>query len=182
MRSGPDAPSSAALRSKNQIGPGGGIASPDDLKGRTVAVTAGTNTAQFINKLNQDQGLKLNIIHGKDHAESFLLVETGRASAFMEDDILLAGVRANAKDPSKLSILDTSYSADPDALMFRKDDPAFKALVDGTLVGLMTSGAFADLYRRWFEAPVPPRGLNLEFPMSDQLKALIRTPSDKASS
>lgn len=100
----------------------------------------------------------------------------------MEDDILLAGVRANAKDPSKLSILDKSYSADPYDLVFRKDDPAFKALVDGTLVGLMRSGAFADLYKAWFETPVPPRGLNLEFPMSGKLKALIRAPSDKANS
>ena len=159
-----------------------GIAAPDDLKGKTVVVTAGTNTAQFLNKLNQDEGLKLNIVQGKDHAESFLLVETGRASAFMEDDILLAGAKANAKDPSRFRILDKAYSADPYALMFRKDDPAFKALVDETLVGLMKSGAFADLYKTWFESPIPPRGLNLEFPMSDRLKELIRNPSDKANS
>ncbi|MGV7030816.1 transporter substrate-binding domain-containing protein [Methylobacterium symbioticum] len=159
-----------------------GVATPDDLKGKTVAVTAGTNTSQFLNKLNQDEGLKLSISQGKDHAESFLLVDTGRAAAFMEDDILLAGVRANAKDPSRFKILDRSYSADPYALMFRREDPDFKALVDETLIGLMKSGAFSRLYAKWFESPIPPRNLNLDFPMSDKLKDLIKTPSDKANS
>lgn len=159
-----------------------GVATPDDLKGKTVAVTAGTNTSQFLNKLNQDEGLKLSISQGKDHAESFLLVDTGRAAAFMEDDILLAGVRANAKDPSRFKILGRSYSADPYALMFRREDPDFKALVDETLIGLMKSGAFSRLYAKWFESPIPPRNLNLDFPMSDKLKDLIKTPSDKANS
>lgn len=159
-----------------------GIETPDDLKGKTVAVTAGTNTAQFLNKLNQEDGLKLSIAQGKDHAESFLLVDTGRAAAFMEDDILLAGVKANAKDPSRFKILDKAYSADPYALMFRREDPAFKTLVDETLVGLMKSGAFTELYVKWFETPIPPRDLNLNFPMSDQLKELIKSPSDKANS
>ncbi|ACL59479.1 transporter substrate-binding domain-containing protein [Methylobacterium nodulans] len=159
-----------------------GISSPDDLKGRNVVVTAGTNTAQFLNKLNQEQKLQLTITQGKDHAESFLLVETGRASAFMEDDILLAGVKANAKEPARFKILDKAYSADPYALMFRRDDPAFKAVVDETLIGLMKSGAFADLYAKWFESPIPPHGVNLAFPMSDKLKELTRNPSDKANS
>ncbi len=160
----------------------GGIATPDDLKGKTVAVTAGTNTAQFLNKLNQENGLKLSIVQGKDHAESFLLVDTGRAEAFMEDDILLAGAKANAKDPSRFKILDKAYSADPYALMFRREDPEFKALVDETLIGLMKSGAFTKLYVKWFETPIPPRNLNLDFPMSDGLKTLIKSPSDKANS
>lgn len=159
-----------------------GITTPDDLKGKTVAVTAGTNTSQFLNKLNQEDGLKLTISHGKDHAESFLLVETGRAAAFMEDDILLAGVKANAKDPSRFKILDKSYSADPYALMFRREDPQFKALVDETLIGLMKSGEFIKLYVKWFETPIPPRDLNLNFPMSDKLRDLIKSPSDKANS
>ena len=159
-----------------------GIATPDELKGKTVVVTAGTNTAQFLNKLNQENGLNLMIIQGKDHAESFLLMETGRAAAFMEDDILLAGQRAGAKDPAKFRILDKAYSADPYALMFRRDDPAFKALVDETLVGLMQSGTFAKLYAKWFESPIPPRNLNLDFPMSDKLRVLIKNPSDKAAS
>ena len=159
-----------------------GITTPDDLKGKMVAVTAGTNTSQFLNKLNQEDGLKLTIAQGKDHAESFLLVETGRAAAFMEDDILLAGLKANAKDPSRFKILDKAYSADPYALMFRREDPEFKALVDETLIGLMKSGEFTKLYVKWFETPIPPRDLNLDFPMSDKLKALIKSPSDKANS
>jgi glutamate/aspartate transport system substrate-binding protein len=159
-----------------------GITTPDDLKGKTVAVTAGTNTSQFLNKLNQEGGLKLAISQGKDHAESFLLVDTGRAAAFMEDDILLAGLRANAKDPSRFKILDKAYSADPYALMFRREDPAFKALVDETLVGLMKSGEFTALYVKWFATPIPPRDLNLNFPMSDKLQELIKSPSDKANS
>ncbi|GJD54004.1 Glutamate/aspartate import solute-binding protein [Methylobacterium crusticola] len=159
-----------------------GIASPDDLKGKPVVVTSGTNTSQFLNKLNQDERLGLKISQGKDHAESFLLVDAGRAAAFMEDDILLAGVKANSKDPSKFRILDKSYSADPYALMFRREDPDFKALVDETLVGLMKSGVFTQLYTRWFETPIPPRDLNLSFPMSEKLKELIKAPSDKANS
>lgn len=160
----------------------GGITAPDALSGKTVAVTAGTNTSQFLNKLNQDEGLKLAIVQGKDHAESFLLVDTGRAAAFMEDDILLAGLRATAKDPSRFKILEKSYSADPYALMFRREDPAFKALIDGTLIGLMKSGAFAKLYAKWFESAIPPKNLNLDFPMSDRLKELIKAPSDEANS
>ena len=160
----------------------GGVTNPDELKGKTVAVTAGTNTSQFLNKLNQDEGLKLNIVQGKDHPESFLLVETGRTAAFMEDDILLAGLRANAKNPSRFRILDKSYSADPYALMFQRDDPAFKTVIDETLIGLMKSGQFTQLYRKWFESPIPPRGINLDFPMSEKLKELIKNPSDKANS
>ncbi len=159
-----------------------GVTSPGDLKGKPVVVTAGTNTSQFLNKLNQDEGLQLAMTQGKDHAESFLLVATGRVTAFMEDDILLAGLKANAKDPSQFKILDKSYSADPYALMFRRDDPEFKTLVDETLVGLMKSGAFTQLYGKWFETQIPPRNLNLNFPMSEKLKDLIKTPSDKANS
>src|SRR5438270_406954 len=96
----------------------------------------------------------LTIMHGKDHAESFLLVETGRASAWMEDDILIAGFRANAKNPAEFKLLDKAYPSDPYALMFRKDDPPFKALVDETLAALMRSGEFETLYTQWFERPL----------------------------
>ena len=159
-----------------------GINSADDLKGKTVAVTSGTNTSQFVNKLNQDESLKMTISPGKDHAESFLLVETGRAAAFMEDDILLAGFIANAREPSNFKLLDKAYPSDPYALMLRRDDPAFKAVVDETLAGLMMSGEFAKLYTKWFESPIPPHDVNLKFPMSEPLKALVKHPSDKARS
>ena len=156
-----------------------GVKSTEDLKGKTVAVTAGTNTAQFVNKLNNEEKLGFNIMQGKDHAESFLLVETGRAAAFMEDDILLAGLRATARVPADFKLLDQSYPSDPYALMFQRDDKQFKALVDETLAKLMRSGEFDKLYSKWFENPVPPKGVNMQLPMSDKLKALTKEPNDK---
>ena len=159
-----------------------GITGPDGLKGKAVAVTAGTNTALFVNKLNNDEKLGLQIMQGKDHAESFLLVETARAAAFMEGDILLAGLRANARTPSDFKLLDKAHPSDPYALMFRRDDPQFKALVDETLIALMRSGEFARLYTKWFENPIPPKGININLPMSDKLKELIKEPNDKANS
>ena len=161
---------------------GSGIRSADDLRGKTVAVTAGTNTALFVNKMNNEEKRGLTIMAGKDHAESFLLVETGRASAWMEDDILLAGFRANAKSPADFRLLDQSYPSDPYALMMRKDDAPFKALVDETLARLMRSGEFEKLYVQWFERPIPPRGINIELPMSDALKRDIAEPNDRPNS
>ena len=160
----------------------GGVNSVGDLRGKTVAVTAGTNTAQFVNKLNNDEKLGLTIMSGKDHAESFLLVETGRASAWMEDDVLIAGFRANAKVPADFKLLDKSYPSDPYALMIRKDDPQFKALVDDTLAKLMRSGEFEKLYVQWFENPIPPKGINIQLPMSDALKRAIKEPNDRPNS
>jgi glutamate/aspartate transport system substrate-binding protein len=159
-----------------------GIKSADDLRGKTVAVTAGTNTALFVNKMNNEGKLGMTIMQGKDHAESFLLVETGRASAWMEDDILIAGFRANAKNPADFKLLDQSYPSDPYALMIRKDDRQFKALVDETLAKLMRSGEFETLYTQWFEKPIPPRAINIQLPMSDALKRVIKEPNDKPNS
>jgi glutamate/aspartate transport system substrate-binding protein len=160
----------------------GGVSTADDLRGKTVAVTAGTNTALFVNKLNNDEKLGMTVVQGKDHAESFLLVETGRASAWMEDDVLIAGVRANAKVPADFKLLDKAYPSDPYALMLRRDDPQFKALVDDTLVKLMRSGEFEKLYARWFENPIPPKAINIQLPMSDALKSAIKEPNDKPNS
>jgi glutamate/aspartate transport system substrate-binding protein len=159
-----------------------GIVSADDLRGKSVAVTAGTNTARFVNRMNEENGLGMKIMQGKDHAESFLLVETGRASAWIEDDILLAGFRANAKHPADFKLLDNSYPSDPYALMIRRDDQAFKSLVDETLSHLMRSGEFAKLYTQWFERPIPPKGVNIQLPMSDALRRAIEEPTDKPNS
>jgi glutamate/aspartate transport system substrate-binding protein len=158
------------------------IRSADDLRGKTVAVTAGTNTAVFVNKMNNGENLGMTITQGKDHAESFLLVQTGRASAWMEDDVLLAGFRANAKSPADFKLLDKSYPSDPYALMIRKDDRQFKALVDEALAQLMRSGEFEKHYTQWFERPIPPRGVNMDLPMSDALKHDIKEPNDKPNS
>jgi len=158
------------------------IKSADDLRGKTVAVTAGTNTALFVNKMNNEEKLGMTIMQGKDHAESFLLVETGRAGAWMEDDILIAGFRANAKNPADFMLLDKAYPSDPYALMLRKDDRQFKTLVDATLADLMRSGEFEKLYTRWFERPIPPRDINIQLPMSDALKHTIEEPNDRPNS
>ena len=158
------------------------IKSAEDLRGKTVAVTAGTNTALFVNKMNNEENLGMTITQGKDHAESFLLVETGRASAWMEDDVLLAGFRANAKSPADFKLLDKSYTSDPYALMIRKDDPQFKALVDVALAQLMRAGEFEQLYTQWFQRPIPPKGVNMDLPMSDALKHDIKEPNDKPNS
>ena len=160
----------------------GAVRSADDLRGKTVAVTAGTNTAVFVNKMNSEEKLGLTIMPGKDHAESFLLVETGRAAAWMEDDVLIAGFRANAKNPADFRLLDKAYPSDPYALMMRRGDPQLKALVDETLAKLMRSGEFEKLYVRWFESPIPPRGINIQLPMSDALKRDVREPNDRPNS
>ena len=160
----------------------GTVQTEDHLRGKPVAVTAGTNTALFVNKMNSEDKLGMTVLNGKDHAESFLLVETGRASAWIEDDILIAGFRANAKKPADFKLLDKSYPSDPYALMIRKDDPQFKALVDETVAKLMRSGEFEKLYAQWFERPIPPKGINIQLPMSDALKRVIKEPNDKPNS
>ena len=158
-----------------------GVKSTDDLKGKTVVVTQGTNTAQFVAKLNTEKGLGMKILQGKDHAESFLLVETGRATAFMEDDILLAGLKANAGSPDNFVFLSDAFPSDPYGVMMSKGDPEFKRLVDDALTEAMKSGLYDKLYTKWFESPIPPKNINLNFPQSDKLKELIKTPSDKAN-
>ena len=158
-----------------------GLKTSDDLKGKTVAVTQGTNTSQFVAKLNTDKALGMKILQGKDHAESFLLVETGRAAAFMEDDILLAGLKATAADPDKFAFLSDDFPSDPYGVMMSKSDPGLKQLVDEALTEAMKSGQYDKLYTKWFESPIPPKNINLNFPQSDKLKALIRSPSDKAN-
>jgi glutamate/aspartate transport system substrate-binding protein len=158
-----------------------GLKTTDDLKGKTVAVTQGTNTAQFVAKLNTEKALGMKILQGKDHAESFLLVETGRASAFMEDDILLAGLKATAGSPDNFAFLTDAFPSDPYGVMMAKGDGEFKRLVDDALKEAMKSGQYDKLYTRWFETPIPPKNINLNFPQSDKLKELIKSPSDKAN-
>jgi glutamate/aspartate transport system substrate-binding protein len=158
-----------------------GLKTTDDLKGKTVAVTQGTNTAQFVAKLNTEKSLGMKVLQGKDHAESFLLVETGRASAFMEDDILLAGLKATAGSPDNFAFLTDAFPSDPYGVMMSKGDGEFKRLVDDALKEAMKSGLYDKLYTKWFESPIPPKNINLNFPQSEKLKQLIKAPSDKAN-
>jgi glutamate/aspartate transport system substrate-binding protein len=158
-----------------------GLKTTDDLKGKSVVVTQGTNTSQFVAKLNTEKGLGMKILQGKDHAESFLLVETGRASAFMEDDILLAGLKATAGSPDNFAFLTDAFPSDPYGVMMSKGDPDFKRLVDDALTEAMKSGLYDKLYTKWFESSIPPKNINLNFPQSEKLKELVKVPSDKAN-
>ena len=150
-----------------------------DLAGKTVVSTTGTTNYQILRRLNEEQNLGINLIGAKDHSESALLVETGRAVAFGMDDILLYGLRAAARDPNSLQVVGEPIQVEPYAIMVRKDDPAFKKLVDDTLAGMMKSGEFETLYKKWFQSPIPPKGINLNAPMSKELKDNLTALSDK---
>jgi glutamate/aspartate transport system substrate-binding protein len=154
------------------------IETVDDLKGKTVASTSGTANIKQANDLNESRRLGMKIVPVKEHAEGFLMVETGRAAAFIMDDILLYGLIANAKQPEKYQVSSNSLSVDPYAIMLRRDDPQFKALVDEAIKSLYASGEFDALYKRWFQSPIPPKGINLNVAMNEQLKKVVASPTD----
>ena len=156
-----------------------GIKNYADLAGKTVASTTGTTNAQVIRKYSADKKLDMQIVLGKDHDDSLLLVENDRAKAFAMDDILLFGLRANSKNPAALEVVGDSIQVEPYACFMRKDDPEFKKLVDGTLARLIKSGEFNRLYTKWFMSPIPPKGVNLNLPMSAELKDNLKAMSDK---
>lgn len=155
-----------------------GIKDFPDLAGKNVVTTAGTTSERLIRKMNEEKKLGMNVISAKDHGEAFLTLETGRAVAFMMDDALLYGEMAKAKRPGDWIVTGTAQSKEAYGCMLRKDDPAFKKLVDDAVTGLMKSGELEKLYARWFLSPIPPKNVNLNFPMSEQLKKLIKTPGD----
>jgi glutamate/aspartate transport system substrate-binding protein len=156
-----------------------GIKGYMDLKGKTVVFTAGTTNERAMKAYNDEKKLGINFIPSKDHAESFLAVETGRAAAFPMDDILLYSLRASARKPADYVIVGEFLSDDPYGIMMRKDDPAFKKLVDDTVKGIYKSGEINKIYAKWFQSKIPPKGINLGFPMSAALKELVKNPSDK---
>jgi ABC-type amino acid transport substrate-binding protein len=155
------------------------VRSLDDLKGKKVVSTTGTTNFQVLRKLNAERNLGIDLLGAKDHGESQLYVQSGRADAFGMDDILLYGLRASAQDPNQLLIVGDPIQVEPYAIMLRKDDPAFKTLVDETLAGLIKSGAFEALYKKWFQSPIPPKGINLSAPMSKELRDNLNALSDK---
>ena len=150
-----------------------------DLKGKKVAITTGTTNMLVVRKYNEEKKLDLDILAAKDHADALLLVESDRASAFAMDDILLYGLRSNSKNPAELEVVGEALQVEPYACMLPKEDPQFKALVDGVIVGMMKSGDFEKLYNKWFLGPIPPKNLPIGLPLSDELRQNIRTPSDK---
>ena len=151
-----------------------------DLAGKTVVTTAGTTSERLIRKLNEDQKMGMKIISAKDHGESFLTLETGRAAAFMMDDALLYGEMAKAKRPGDWTVVGTPQSLEAYGCVLRKDDPEFKKLVDATIAGVMRSGEVTKLYAKWFQSPIPPKGLNLDFPPSAEMIELQANPNDQA--
>lgn len=156
-----------------------GVKSYADLAKKTVATTAGSTNEKVISKYSADNKLDMQIILGKDYDTSLLLVENDAAVAFAMDDILLFGLMANSRNPASLEVVGEALQVEPYGCMVRKDDPEFKKLVDGTITRLMKSGEFAKLYTRWFESPIPPKGMTLNMPMSAQLKANLKALSDK---
>lgn len=154
------------------------INSINDLKGKTVVSTAGTTSMKLITALNGEKNMGMNLLSAKDHAESFLMVETGRAVAFLMDDILLASLAASSKNPGDYSITKDIMEVEPYGIMMRRDDPAFKKVVDQAIINVFKSGEINKIYAKWFQSPIPPKGVNLNWPMSEQLKKVVANPTD----
>jgi glutamate/aspartate transport system substrate-binding protein len=159
---------------------GSGIKDFADLKGKNVVTTAGTTSERLLRKMNDEKNMGMNIISAKEHGQSFLTLESGRAAAFMMDDALLYGERAKARNPDDWVVVGTPQSHEAYGCMLRRDDAPFKKVVDASITQLMKSGEINRLYHKWFQEPVPPKGLNLFFPLSDDMAKLFKNPNDKA--
>jgi len=152
-----------------------------DLKGKTVVSTSGTTNIKQLVEANTAQNLGINVMAAKDHAEAFLMVDTGRAVAFVMDDVLLAGLAANHANPGQWQISTEAFSLpEPYGIMIRKDDPAFKKVVDDAMTALYKGGEAARLYAKWFQSPIPPKGINLNLPMTPAMRNQFANPSDSA--
>jgi glutamate/aspartate transport system substrate-binding protein len=149
-----------------------------DLKGKTIVSTAGTTNIKQITEINAAQNLGMNIISANGHPEAFQMVETGRAVAFVMDDILLYSLAAQSRNPKDYAISKEALSVEPYGIMVRKDDPAFKKVVDAAMTQIYKSGQINKIYDKWFQKPIPPKGLNLHIPMSEQLKKVVAHPTD----
>ena len=157
------------------------INSIDDLKGKPVVSTSGTTNIKQLTEASAERKLGINIIPAKDHAEAFLMVETDRAVAFVMDDILLASLVAGSKAPGDYVISKDAFSKpEPYGIMLRKDDPAFKKVVDAATAALYTGGEGQKIYDKWFTQKIPPKGLNLNVPIDEKLKNEFAKPSDSA--
>ena len=150
----------------------------DDLKGNTIVSTSGTTNIKQINEIGAQRHLDLNIIAAKDHAEAFLMVETDRAAAFVMDDILLYSLVATSKSPDDYVISPNALSVEPYGIMLRREDPAFKKVVDDEMMTTYKSGAINAIYEKWFLKPIPPKGINLNVPMSAVFKKVVANPTD----
>lgn len=156
-----------------------GIRSIADLQGKNVVTTTGTTSFRLLREADKGRGLEITPMAGKDHADSFLLVESGRAHAFVLDDILLAGLVATSKNPKDFVIAGEPLRTENQALMYRKDEPALKAIVDRVVGGMMQSGEMDKLYQQWFTAPIPPKGVNINYPLNAETREAFANPSSK---
>jgi glutamate/aspartate transport system substrate-binding protein len=152
-----------------------------DLQDKRVVTTKGTTTMKLLTDRDKVRALNLKLIEGVDHNESFSKVEKREAEAFPMDDVLLYGLRANAKNPADFEIVGDPLSTEPYAIMMRKDDPAFKAMVDREMARLINDGELAKLYDKWFLKPIPPKNVNMKMPMSHLLRDILRFPTDKVA-
>ena len=157
-----------------------GIKDFPDLAGKTVVTNQGTTSERILRKMNEDKKMNMQIISAKDYGEGRMTLETGRAVAYMMDDVLLAGTRTLTAKPSDWVIVGTPQSSEAYGFMMRKDDPEFRKLVDDTMTQIMKSGEIKTMYDKWFMKPVPPKGINFDFPMSKDLHTLYQNPNDKA--
>ena len=150
----------------------------EDLKGKTIVSTAGTTNIKQITEINGQKKLGMNIISANGHPEAFQMVETGRAAAFVMDDILLYGLAAQSRSPKDYEISKEALSVEPYGIMLRRDDPAFKKVVDNAMIQTYKSGAINAIYDKWFQKPVPPKNVNLNVPMSEPFRRVIKNPTD----
>lgn len=150
-----------------------------DLNKKVVSSTAGSTNEKVLRQYATDKGIDIQMVFGKDYADAFNMVETDQAVAFAMDDILLFGLMANSKNPAMFEVVGNTLQQEPYGCMIRRDDPEFKKLVDATITRLMKSGEFTKLYAKWFEAPIPPKGIVLNMPMSESLKNNLKNLSDK---
>ena len=156
-----------------------GITGIKDLNGKTVATTTGTTSVQTLRRNERSSGIDFKEVMGKDHADSFLMLETGRADAFVMDGSILAANISKSKSPADFKIVGEVLSVEPIACMIRKDDPAFKTAVDNSIKRQVADGSLAKLYDKWFMQPVPPTNTKIGLPLSDATKAAWATPNDK---
>lgn len=156
-----------------------GITSIGQLNGKNVATTTGTTSVQTLRKHERATGVDFKEVFGKDHADSFLLLESGRADAFVMDGAILAGNIAKAKNPAEFKIVGEVLSVEPIAIMFRKDDAPFKKAVDDSIKAMMKSGEIAKIWSKWFEQPIPPANTKVGMPANDNTKQAWANPNDK---
>jgi glutamate/aspartate transport system substrate-binding protein len=156
----------------------GGFQTYADLKGKTIVTTSGTTTIKLVNELNVKEGLGWNILPAPDHAEAFTMVESGRASAFFMDDVLLYSLVARSKNPRDYAISTEALSVEPYGIVLRRDDPYFQKFVDKAVTDLFRSGDIAGIYDKWFRKPIAPKSLTLDLPMSAQLTRAVTHPTN----